>query len=57
VHEDAETRRVQVELEPGEPLHGSVTSAAGRQSFVGWIELAMMLEAARPTVDEEDVDG
>ena len=57
VHEDADTRRVQVDLEPGEPLRGSVSSDGRRRPFVGWIELAMMLEAARPLVEEEDVDG
>jgi hypothetical protein len=41
-------RRVVIELEPGEPLHGSISVGAGpEQPFFGWIELARALEAAR----------
>jgi hypothetical protein len=47
---------VQIELEPGEPLRGSVSSSEGRKSFVGWIELASVLDAARPPSDLEEVE-
>lgn len=43
-------RRVVIELEPGEPLHGSISAGAGsREPFFGWIELARALEGARPS--------
>jgi hypothetical protein len=51
-HGAGKPRRVVIELEPGEPLHGSISAAAGsREPFLGWIELARALEAAR-CVDE-----
>jgi hypothetical protein len=46
-------RRVVIELEPGEPLHGSISAGAGSlEPFFGWIELARALEAAR-CLDEQ----
>jgi hypothetical protein len=38
---------VEIELEPDEPLRGSITSGEHRRPFFGWLELAAALEAAR----------
>lgn len=41
------TTRVALELEPGEPLRGSLDSELTSQRFCGWLELATALDAAR----------
>ena len=45
---------MEIELEPGDPLRGLISSTEGQKPFVGWIELASVLEAARPAADLEE---
>ena len=47
---------MEIELEPGDPLRGLISSTEGQKPFVGWIELASVLEAARPHADLEEVE-
>ena len=47
---------MEIELEPGDPLRGLISSSEGRRPFVGWIELASVLEAVRPPADLEEVE-
>jgi hypothetical protein len=43
-------KRVVLELEPGEPIHGRITILTGPpQRFHGWLELASKLEHAWPS--------
>jgi hypothetical protein len=44
----AQTTQIALELDPGEPISGSIRTTAGAtQSFRGWLELATKLEQLR----------
>ena len=47
---------MEIELEPGDPLRGLISSSEGQRPFVGWIELASVLEAARPVANLEEAE-